>query len=286
MRASSRIMWLAVAGWLLAVLAHAIFLMNPSLRLTGAMRSQWLQRAGASAAPCRVFLIGSSPVVFGLSAAALQSKTGCAAFNVGLTAIGDVLNPYLASVLENLREGDLVVLSDRRWTQTGAAGSTCSEMALWRCMVGSMNAIPYLADDVRIWRGKNRRRSHCGDLDEFPMLANEAHVVSATTLTLMEQRVEMAAVQVAMIRARGGRPVLAAAPLYVTEGARLALEPQFRKLDAMMEAVLGPNVWLGPALQTEARLFSLDGQHASAAGRMMWTGLVQPAVLVNLPKRF
>lgn len=282
MRASSRVMSFAVALWMIAVLTHALVASSPSLRFWLSPGEQWLSKLNDSTAKCRIILIGSSPVVFGLSAADLQAATGCTTVNLALISIGNQLNTYLKRILQHVRAGDVVVLSDRLWTINNSEPSACADENEWLCFFSSIRFTPYSAEDFEVVFSERFPRNERGDLVNFPPLTTPPVRVSAEPLNDPSYRLRRIKRQAALINAHGAHALFAATPILVTDAARPAVEAEFLALGRQIRATIGDGVWIGPALETDPALFSLEGQHPSDAGRHRWTNQIKEALLATL----
>ncbi len=278
LRRVRQLTWLGLALWLAAVLLHALLLAYPTV-WSAAMRSgSLLPTAPAAPAHCRIVLVGSSPVIFGLSAADLQAATGCTAVNLGALAVGHVLNDYLAEVLAAVRPGDTVVLSDRLWTQPGAAAQPCETGPAWRCLLQWARLVPTLNEDMLRLRGYGLQRSPQGDLLSFVPLALAPLPPLAGPLDQRDYRLDRIAAQLQLIRARGARPLLAPVPVLALPAARSVVEQDLAQLSAQLRQRIGPGVWLTPIVNTDSAASTLDGEHATPAGRQQWTAQVAAAL--------
>jgi len=88
-----------------------------------------------------------------------------------------------------------------------------------------------------------------------------------TGRTFMARRVQRIVRQARAIRARGAVPLLAPAPMLVSELASPHLDAQLAQLSDQVQQALGPGVWLALRLDSEVCYATLDGQHAWRAGR-------------------
>ena len=282
MRAFRHVTWLAALLWLAAVLAHFLFVSSPAAWFEASQVASVLQTMDRTPGRCRIILVGSSPVIFGLSADTLEQGTGCETVNAGQVAIGHVLNPYLALVLKQARPGDAVVLSDRQWTQVPVHPQACEDGHLIPCLLTSFRFVPNLNEDVVRLGGFGLRRNAQGDLLEFPPLGRQPSVVSDTDINDLPYRVQRIVKQVNAIKAAGARPLLVPAPMLVSQAAMPVLDARLQALSKQVLQAVGPGIWLAPQLDTEMRFTSLDGQHASDAGRQRWTEQVQAAWLASV----
>lgn len=272
-------MWACAALWLGAVVAHGVIASSPWLRYAASPARQWLQAASVREAPCRVFLVGSSPVVFGLSAGTLSRSTGCSVVNASHTNIGTQVDQYLALTLKHVRPGDYVVLTDRRWTDLPLKPNTCADAPGWRCFLSSVRPVPYAMGDYKALTGSAYPRDERGDLIRFPPPASRFAALPAAPLNDVEYRLQRMSRQVAMIRQRGAHALLAAAPLLVEQAAQPAVQHEFLRFDQLVRSRIGPATWVPPLVETEVGLFVLDGQHASQRGRIAWTAQVEAALM-------
>lgn len=279
MRASKWIALLAVALWISAVLAHAVAVSMPSLWLTSSQGYRiLLQALNAAPGRCRIILVGSSPVVVGLSAATLQNATGCVTVNAGQNSVGHELNLYLDLVLARARPGDWVVLGDRQWTKPLDRHHACEQDWPSECLNRLLRVAPYLNDDLGRFLGTGFLRTPQGDLIEYPRIAPQRGIDQTIELNDIAYRLERIERQVQAIRAAGARPLLVAVPIFVPESARPRFERQLAMLSAEVQKAFGPEIWLAPGNYAEPALFSGDGAHLSEAGRRRWTAEVLRAL--------
>jgi hypothetical protein len=278
MRASKRLMLLAIALWLGAVACHDLLFSSIRLRMAlspfgDAMA--WLTRV---ASPCRLIIVGSSPAVFGLSAASLAKETGCRAVNLGLLNLHSLTSPYLVETLKHVRKGDIVVLVDRRWIDVPLDSDHCRDGPSVLCFGASLRVVPHLAEDLRVLGLLDDLRGPDGDLRKYPPLTGAIKPTPVRPLDEVPQRLQSLRRQAELIRAAGAWPVLAAAPMLVAEPSRSDQARALAAFDAEVRATLGEAVWVPALLETDPRLFSLEGQHSSAAGRDKWTAAVASAL--------
>jgi hypothetical protein len=273
-------MYVAFGIWLVAVVTHATVTSTSFFRFWMINLEHKLEKFAAQKAACRIFLIGSSPIVFGLSATQLQAETGCAAANFGMLAGADVLDDYLQMVLRNVNSGDVVVLRDRDWTYPELKTTRCEDKPVWLCFVLSLDLSPSLRQDFVFLTDPIWSRSVNGDLISFPPYVGRLARISNAPLPDSDFRLKILAAQAANIESRGAHAILAAVPMLVSETARPGLELAFARFATEVKATTGPSTqWLGPLLETDVAMFTMDGQHSSEAGRRRWTKLVAASVV-------
>jgi hypothetical protein len=274
MRACKRLLALAALLWLAAVLLGATIAASPRLRFIASGADARASRLAATPAPCRVFLVGSSMVAFGLSAAELAARTGCAAANLGVHGIREQIGPYLDQVATHLRPGDTVVLNDRAWTDPGVNQGPCANRPAWRCFIASLHVAPNAQENFSQFTGLGLARNPLGDVVEFPPPATRPHPLTDWSAGDADEAIRLVTAQVATIRARGARVVLAVAPILIDESARVTLAARHAEFAARVRARAGDVVWVEPLLLTDTAAFTLDGLHPSQLGRRGWTGQV------------
>ena len=269
---------LSVGLWLLAVFANTLVLAYPSQMSLSIGQRAVVASLAAPVPGCRILLVGSSPVVFGLRAADLQAATGCRAVNLGALAVAHVLNDHLGNMLAHARAGDTVVLSDRLWTQPSAELPSCEGGSTPRCLMSWFRLAPNLNETLLKLRGATVRRDAFGDLSLFPDLPSDPSRPQDSALDNLAFRLQRIEGQVRAIRASGARPLLAPVPVLVRPESRQMVERDLASLSALVAARVGPGVWLTPIVNTDAAATTLDGQHASPAGRRQWTAQIAAAL--------
>lgn len=277
-RWAKRLAGLSVCLWLLGTATNTALLAYPAHWQVQEGRRVATQSLGPSYGRCRILLVGSSPVVFGLSAKDLQAATGCRAVNLAALSVAHVLNDHLENVLDLARPGDVVVLSDRLWTQLNAEPPPCEGSVKLRCLRQWFRLVPNLNEAIARLRGHSVRRDANGDLLDFPDLPPDPSRPLDGPVDNLAFRLDRISSQVQIIRSRGALPLLAPTPALVRPEARSLVERDLSRLATLVDARVGPGVWLTPVVNTDARSTTLDGQHASAAGRRQWTAQVAAAL--------
>jgi hypothetical protein len=154
----------------------------------------------------------------------------------------------------------------------------------------SLDFSPTLREDFVFLTDPIWSRSAQGDLLNFPPYVGRMTRISSVTLPDLDRRLKVLARQAAHIESRGARAILAAVPMLVSETARPELKMAYTDFATAARAVTtAPTQWLGPLLETDVALFTMDGLHSSEAGRSKWTKFVAAAVnragISNLPLR-
>jgi hypothetical protein len=279
MRASRQWLVLALATWLLGVVLHAAFAAFPSWRVRLDAGQPWMQefRRGTPAA-CRILVVGSSPALFGLDARVLQARTGCSALNLAMIGIGDRVDSLLDAVLDSARPGDIVLLSDRRWSAPDTRPQPCSDGQRLRCVLGSLRWVPHLADDWRLLGDAGLQRGASGDLLAYPDLPGDPHPLQELTLEHFDYRLGIIERQVRKIRLAGADPVLVAVPLLTRPAAATQVQMSLDPFALELARRLPDATWVGPWVATDADDFLSEGQHLSARGRQTWSERVAQRV--------
>jgi hypothetical protein len=274
-------MAVAVALWLVAMLLHAVVASSLSLRLSASETDQRLQALDRTAGRCRIFLVGSSVVLMGLSATELEAATGCATVNAALLNISGQINEYLERILIHARPGDFVVLSDRSWTDMPLDIKKYTERPQWMSFLRSVSLAPHAMADLRVVSNSDMRRGTRGDNIEFTAVLGAPVLLYAAPLNDVPSRLQRISKQVQIIRASGARPILAATPVLVADSAKQDLESQFALLNQRVLATVGGDVWIGPMVETNHVYFAMEGQHSSEAGRRRWTQQIEAVILAK-----
>ena len=270
--------------WGLSIIVNTVVLAYPSFQDVPSAQRDALANWSASQAKCRILLVGSSPVVFGQSAHEVQAATGCDTANLAALSVAHVLNVYLDNLLDHVRPGDIVVLSDRLWTQPQADTPPCEAGLSWRCLTPWFRLVPNLNEALVRLRGTAVRRDVKGDLLEFPALPPDPMRPLDRPLDKMPFRLERIEAQVQAIRDRGARPVLAPTPLLARRQSLADVQRDLAAMETLVKARVGEGVWIAPLISTDLQAATIDGQHASAAGRRQWTALVATALQKQLTR--
>jgi hypothetical protein len=281
MRGYKRLAIVAVVIWLAAVLLRAGIASSFELRmqLDDSQRAQTL--LAATGGRCRVLVIGSSPAIYGLSAAALSVGTQCSAANLALIDVSARVDDYLDRLLESVGPGDIVVFTDRRWTQNVDVQDACAPVWKGGCLMTGLKFAPYLLERLRLFMPDGVPRDASGDLVVHPPMTARLAVIGPLRIDRLDERVAIIDRQARAIRARGACPILASTPMLVTVSAQRPLAAAYAKLETQVSMQIYRANWLPPAIETSPVLFSLEGQHLSAKGRERWSEVVGRAIQEN-----
>jgi hypothetical protein len=274
---------LACAFFAAAVMFRAWYSVDFSIR-PDFKQSRLASAAAARAAgtSCRILIVGGSAMAYGVSASELQRKLGCEVVNAALLGISDRIGLLLAAMSAELKAGDTVIVSDPQWSAAVVHQSACSDLWMWACWADSITWVPHLAEYFTSLSGGGPRRTPRGDMIDYPSLLMPAEPSRTRVLNDMDYRVSVIRRQIAMIRARGARPVLAPIPLFVSPEVKPALHAEFARLKQIVGPLLGrEGVWIDEQLETDEAYFGIDGHHASPAGRTRWTESVAIALKVR-----
>jgi hypothetical protein len=230
-----------------------------------------LDRAESETGP-RIFLAGSSSVLFGYSAAEIEAATGLLTVNLGIRSGRPVLDEEIDKIVARLRPDDVLVVSDIRWIDgmgtpvpgaclDGADLASCSPR--FRPMPELNFALRLVLDAVGV-SSHHGERDDRGDMIFRASLAGRAPEAKSLPAALDPTAPEKAVRTIAAIRARGACPVLAIPPQLVREGDAAGWETLLAPLAReASSAMVDPT----PFLLRERRFFSLDAEHLSADGR-------------------
>lgn len=282
MRGYKKASYLAMAIWLTLILAHSAIHSTVSIIL---FNGGVLQKALAfqqTAAPCKIWLIGSSPVFFGLQASKIQATTHCMTINFGLNRTGgDLLDDYLQSLLPYIRSGDIVILCDRRWLDLSRPGDHSFKFHSIPRLFKNLSMVPNLRSDAgSLPFAKIEKRTEYGDLEIFPPPAKPFTSLDGTLLFSPKNMGLMKNAQ-AVITAVGATALLVSPPTLLTEKTKQGIPPKLARIERQVATEMGAGVWLPPLLETDHSLFSTDSEHSSAEGRQRWTDYLTRALLAR-----
>jgi hypothetical protein len=233
------------------------------------------------AAGQRIALVGSSPVILGLSAEQIEKATGVPTRNLALNASRGVFEDYAAMVLEHIRPGDVVIIANPnvRKPPQMRLPLTCVRHFGFECIRWQSGFQPRIVQDATIlftdrsFGEEKTTRTPRGDYifeekpvyEHFPpKFAGPFPANSAADMAKLA----------ADVRRRGACPIFALTPLW-PEAKEIPLwQKEFDNLWAKIdEAGLRNIVVEDSALWTDRMLFHHD-EHMSEPGREIWTGMI------------
>lgn len=276
MRAFKKLLLAALLVWLSGIVLVQASLYLP-FRLWVGGDSNWM-RALDGRTGCRIYLIGSSAVLYGLSAEQIEEATGCGVINTALAGIGTQVTEYLVLVLKRVRPDDVVVLSDRDWLSQGGVEKRCHfedpEMA-W------LSSLPRLVPNLRDLMGHTTGvvKTSRGDLAVFPTYTGPRFHMSAKDVRIgFDCRLKVLQHQLKIIAQAGAIPIIAPPPMLTTSKDMPELQAELQTLGRRLSSGMGSGSWIAPRIETDLRYFTLEGQHTSGEGRQRWTDDVVRAV--------
>ena len=284
MRASKRITLLALSLWLTSCLIGSIFpwdVVNQARDGMEQVRGVLLM-ADQTTAAGRIFLVGSSPTIIGISAKEIERQTGIPAFNIGVTDSAEFFDDYIGRILPHIRKGDIVVLSDPRWLDPSRRklAPGCTERIATNCLGWWVGALPHLSLVTRFIFGLHQsieiariERDAHGDYDVLDL----SRLKKSVDTMLPPERIAVVDVkQMAGIidefRRYDACPLLALGPVFISERDEVEWSSQVNSLQgAVFKAGYGRFLLADQVLQQDRANFLDSYEHPSAQERRNWT---------------
>ena len=224
----------------------------------------------------RIALIGSSPVIMGLSAERIETATGVPTRNLALDASRAVFADYAAMVIGHTRPGDVVVIADpnlRKLPQMQLPLS-CIRRLGWECIREQPGFGPHIVEDAlllftdRSFGEEKQRRTPKGDL----VFADAQKPVPPKFLAPFPENGAGNMAKLAReVRARGACPVFVLTPLLPMPEERALWQNEVDKLWRDIDAAgLHDVVMEDSPLWRDPALFHHD-EHPSERGREIWS---------------
>jgi hypothetical protein len=229
----------------------------------------------------RIALVGSSPVMLGLSAEQIESATGVPTRNLAMNSSRAVFQDYAAMVAEHIRPGDVVIIADpnlRKPPQMQLPLS-CVKHFGFECIRLQEGFQPHIVQDAlvlftdRSFGDEESHRTPHGDYI-FPN-PPQFEMFRPKFVGPFPKNSAGDMAKIAMdVRRHGGCPIFVLTPL-LPESAEVPLwQNEFTKLRrAMDEAGLHDIVVEDSPIWNEQTLFHHD-EHMSERGREVWTGMI------------
>jgi hypothetical protein len=260
--------------WLAGVVTHAVIL-NLAYE-DSVTQSKAIAELTAKQEGCRIFLLGSSGVLTGLSASELTRQTGCAVGNASGGLLGRRFANYLPRLLKTVRPGDVVVLSDRCWTGITLEANPCFSQPLLATALTGIRMVPNLAAHFRASRSDpaSSNRSAVGDILVFPASESRQPLTETLQADKLSDGVTLARRQLELIHSTGAIAILAGQPLFVAQAQKALIQNQVTSWSVDMQRQLGGFAWVAPWVDDDPRYFAMEGQHLSEMGRTRWTAML------------
>src|SRR5579859_2481147 len=282
MRGSRRLTFVALLIWACGMLVSAVV---PWLVIEGG-RSALADldtigaNAKASAATPRILLIGSSPVVLGLSAEEIARATGLPTYNLGVWTALFFFPEYLDRAMEFVRPDDIVILSNPNWLnrQSPILGEGCIGKFSASCTLWRPRPLPDLVEFVKVLSGLwptdfGVKRDPVGDLVTV-RIRNGAETIPTLPYVgrISDGVVADLAQAAARLRKLGACPLLTLGPIFVEPKERDRwLGEQSAAEARVAELGLSASVITDGMVNTDRSLF-LDGfEHPAPSERVIWT---------------
>jgi hypothetical protein len=227
----------------------------------------------------RIALIGSSPVILGLSAEQIETATGIPARNLAMDASRAVFADYAAMVVEHIRPGDVVIIADPnlRKSPQMQLPLRCVRHFGFECMREQTGFAPRIVEDAlvlftdRSFGDEPLARTPRGD---FIFSDTPKTIPPKFQAPFPKNGVDNMAKLAGDVRRRGGCPIFVLTPLLPRPEQISLWQNEFtalwRKID---DAGLHDIVVEDSPLWSDPTLFHHD-EHPSEPGRKIWTGSV------------
>jgi len=243
-----------------------------------------LEKMDAIHAPRRILLMGSSPIIMGLSAAQIQENTAIPTYNIGIFGSRTFFDDYFQTTLQHVKPGDIVVVSDPRLINDVYKTQTihCLQNLDISCLQFTPHLLPKLYDAVKILMPEEskptidyiRQDSH-GDYS--PSL-NRGVMARAPTFPrkfsshFSNNTIEKIAQIVRDVRARGGCPIVMFIPFYIVNSEQPLWDSEFKKLWQRLDDLkIGDFVFERSPVTTSNAIFGIANEHLNEEGRRDWT---------------
>jgi len=287
MHASKRITFLAAGLWLAACLVGSIFPWDVVDRARLGMDEvhSVLSMADQTKAAERIFLVGSSPIVLGISAKEIERRTGVPTFNIGINDSAEFFDDYMGRILPHIRKGDIVVVSDPRWLDPLRLklAPGCTERLAGNCLGWWFGTLPHLSLAGRFILGLHQsigptridRDAH-GDNDALdPSRSHKPFDTMRPPAQIATADVKQMTQIVDELRRHDACPLLALGPVFVSEREEMSWNSQIGALQsAMSKSGYGRFLLADDVFKTDPADFLNSYEHPSAVGRRNWTNQV------------
>jgi hypothetical protein len=227
----------------------------------------------------RVALIGSSPVIMGLSAEQIETETGVPTRNLAMDAARAVFADYATMVFEHIRPGDVVVIAEpnlRRSPQMQLPLS-CVRRFGSECMRDQSGYIPRIVNDAlvlftdRSFGDEHLARTPRGD---FIFADAQKTVPPSFQGPFPKNGADNMAKLAKEVRQRGACPIFVLAPILPKSEEIPLWQKEYASLWQQIDAAgLHDLVVADSTLWDDPALFHHD-EHPSERGRVIWTGSV------------
>jgi hypothetical protein len=287
MRASKRITLVAIGLWLVSCAVGSLFpweVVN-NARIGMDEVQGVLLVADREKGSGRILLLGSSPVVLGISAKEIEQRTGMPTFNIGVSDAAEFFDDYMNRILPHIRKGDIVVVSDPRWLdpsrQKLAPG--CTERIAGNCLGWWFGTLPHLSlagrfvmnlhQSIGIVPVERDARGDYAALDPS-RLHKPVRTMPPPERNAAEDLKQMTQI-VDELHRHDACPLLALGPVFVSEREQATWDGQVNSLQsAVFKSGYGRFLLSDGVLQTDRANFLDSYEHPSALERRNWTNRI------------
>jgi hypothetical protein len=287
MRASKRITLLAIGLWLVSCVIGSVF---PWEVIDGARNGMdtahnVLLAADRAEGTGRILLLGSSPVVLGISAKEIERRTGMPTFNIGVSDAAEFFDDYMSRVLPYIRKGDVVIVSDPRWLDPTRQKLSpgCTEQIAGNCLGWRFAALPHLSlagrfvmnlhQPIGIVPADRDARGDNTAMDPGRLHKPVRTMPPPDRIAALDVR-QMAGI-VDELHRHDACPLLALGPVFVSESEQAAWDSQVSSLQsAVFKSGYGRFLLSDDVLRTDRADFLDSYEHPSALGRSDWTNRI------------
>jgi|SRR5579871_2289555 len=229
----------------------------------------------------RIALVGSSPVIMGLSAEQIEKATGIPTRNLALNSSRSVFGDYAAMILEHVRPGDVVIIANPNLRKPPQIELplTCVRHFGFECIRLQSGFAPRVAEDATIlftdlsFGDEEMKRTQRGDFvfptppqfEQFrPKFAGPFPANTAGDMAKLA----------ADVRRHGACPIFLVTPIWPESKEIPLWQREYDKLWGKIdEAGLHNIVVEDSPLWEDGKLFHHD-EHMSERGREIWTGMI------------
>jgi hypothetical protein len=229
----------------------------------------------------RIALIGSSPVIMGLSAQQIEKATGVPTRNLALNSSRSVFEDYAAMVLDHIKPGDVAIIANPnlRKSPQMRLPLTCVRHFGFECIRAQSGFRPRILEDATILFTDNSfgdeqlTRSPRGDY-VFPEKPQYAPFRAKFAGPFPENSAADMAKLAADVRRHGACPIFVLTPIWPESKEIPQWQKEYDKLWGKLdEAGLHNIVVEDSILWSDGMLFHHD-EHMSEPGREIWTGMI------------
>jgi len=231
----------------------------------------------------KILLVGSSPVVLGLSAKRIESATGLPTFNLGVFGALTFFPEYLEKVEALVQPGDIVVVSNPNWIHSLDAKLPTGCISSFRlaCLRWRPRPMPHLIEVIRVLSGRlavdpGVVRDGAGDA-VVVRSANTAATIPPLPFdgSISDEASAEVRQTVEVLRAKGACPVIALGPILVDPREREKWLKEQSATEARIAKLGLANATISEGLvNTDRGLFLDTYEHPAASERAAWTDRV------------